>query len=101
LGLSNISGDKAEINCHCSFFLKKNPHPKVGIKEVIIPSGLSDTGLVFGVFNLKPIVAYAKANPLVNKATKEVSDPLDMGALCCAKVIKHIIFAPHKGINGV
>jgi hypothetical protein len=35
----------------------------VGIKEGIIPSGFSGTCLVFGVFDLKPIVAYAKANP--------------------------------------
>jgi hypothetical protein len=61
----------------------------VGIKEVIVPSGLSGAGLVFGFFDLKPIVAYTKANPFVE--TKEVSDPLDMGALCSAKAIKHII----------
>jgi len=48
-------------------FPKKKPHPKVGIKEGIVPSGLSGAGLVFGVFDLKPIVAYAKANPLGSK----------------------------------
>jgi hypothetical protein len=68
---------------------KKIPTQRWGLKERIVPSGLSGAGLVFGVFYLKPIVAYTKANPFA--ATKEVSDPLDMGALCSAEVIKHII----------
>jgi hypothetical protein len=39
----------------------------VGIKTKEVPSGLSGAGLVFGVFDLKPIVAYTKANPLGDK----------------------------------
>jgi hypothetical protein len=46
---------------------KKIPTRRWGLKKGIAPSGLSGAGLVFGVFDLKPIVAYTKANPLRDK----------------------------------
>jgi len=47
---------------------KKSP-PEGGEKrrEEFRAASWSGAGLVFGVFDLKPIVAYAKANPLGGK----------------------------------
>jgi len=53
--------------------IQKNPHLKVGIKEGKVPSGLSGAGLVFGVFDLKPFVAYTKANLFGGKCGNERS----------------------------
>jgi hypothetical protein len=50
-----------------SLLQKKIPTRRWGLKEEIVPSGLSGAGLVFGVFDLKPTVAYSKANPLDDK----------------------------------